>query len=66
MNQNYNSLLNPLEKHFQSQAVINKRDNTLAYIAIFTVGAVIGIFVDRWIKSQRDEEYDFEFPEKNE
>ncbi len=66
MNQNCNSMLNPLEKHFQRQAMINKRDNSLTYIAIFAAGAIIGIIVDRWIKSQRDEEYDFEFPENKE
>ena len=66
MNQNYISMLNPLEKHFQKQEMLNKRGNTLTYIAIFAFGALIGIVVDRWIKSLRDEEYNYEFQEKNE
>jgi len=65
MYQNYNSILNPLEQHFQSHEVISKRSNTLAYIATFTLGVFIGILAYRWIKSNRDEEYDFKSQENN-
>ena len=65
MYQNYNSILNPLEKHFQMHEVISKRSNILGYIATFAFGVVIGILVYRWIKNDRNEEYDFKFQEKN-
>jgi hypothetical protein len=60
MYQKYNSILNPLEKDFQRHAVTTKRSNTLAYIAYFALGAIIGILVYRWINSDRNEKYDFE------
>lgn len=66
MYQNYNSILNPLEKHFQSQEMFHKRSNTLAYIATFTLGAIIGIVIYRWMTSSSDQENDFEFPDKTE
>ncbi len=66
MYQNYNNILNPLEKHFQRHEVISRRNNTLAYIATFALGAIIGILVYRWIQRGRDVEYDFKFQEKNE
>jgi len=65
MYQNYNSPLNPLEKHFQVHEVISKRSSTLTYIATFAFGVVIGILVYQWIKNDRNEEYDFKFQEKN-
>ncbi len=55
MYQNYNSILNPLEQHFQKQEVFNRTSNTLAYIATFAIGAVIGIAIYRWIKGNEDE-----------
>ncbi len=66
MYQNYNSILNPLEQHFQTHEVISKRTNTLAYIAAFTLGAFIGIVIYRWIESNKDEEYGFKYLENNE
>lgn len=66
MNQNYNGILNPLEKHFQSQEVFRRRSNTFAYIAIFTIGAFIGIVIYRWMTIGCDQENDFEFPDKTE
>ncbi len=66
MYQNYNSILNPLEKHFQNHEVISKRNNALAYIATFALGAFIGIVIYRWIESNRDEDYDVKFREDNE
>ena len=66
MYQNYNSILNPLEKHFQSHEVISKRSNILAYIATFALGAFIGIVIYRWIESNKDEEYGLKYLENNE
>ena len=66
MYQNYNSTLNPLEKHFRTHEVISKRTNTLAYIAAIALGAFVGILAYRWIKINMDEENDFEFLEKTE
>ena len=66
MYQNYNNILNPLEQHFQRHEVISKRTNTIAYIAAFALGALIGILAYRWIKSDGDGENDFEFQKKTE
>ncbi len=66
MYQNYNGILNPLEKHFQTNEVISKRTNTLAYIAAFALGAFIGIVIYRWMTGGSDQENDFEFLEKTE
>ena len=64
MYQNYNGILNPLEQHFQKQEVFNRTSNTLAYIATFAIGAVIGIAIYRWMTSGNDQENDFEFHNK--
>lgn len=66
MYQNYNSAFNPLEKHFQTHEDIIKKNNTLAHIVTFALGAITGILVYRWIESAQDKENNFEFQENTE